>query len=222
MKTSLIIATLLIAFSACTKQASDAAPKHEKAYYRVSAIGIDTAYTPWMYGRAVTPVKIAEDDYLRVEFIGYTGGQYLVQVTNKQKCDADFLIGYETVKPTGISPNRKNSLTENQVKSKKTEVFYISAPGVIGKIKIKARSICNYSCDPEWLTIDVTSAAMAVKYSQHELEYRDGAVIISWVVENPDEADKYIIEKLFEGTTTVINSIKSDKVTKSHKVMIWD
>ncbi len=220
MKTFTRIALLSLVFLSCKKETSVPA-EHVKSDYRVMAVGVDTSYTKVMTARQQAPVTTAEDSYLKVVYLGYYNGQHVVQVTNKQNCDADFVTSYDGLKVTAVTPNRKNNLTENQVKAKKTETFYFSSTSKGGKIKFKARTICNWSCDPEWLTIDVSADMLPIKFTTSTTRYQNGFVIVSWSVENPDEVDAYYIQKWIDKVWVTIMTVKADSKT-SYSVNIWE
>ena len=223
MKRILFISALLITIFSCKKENDPAAPEHVKSAYQVWAIGQDTVKTPFMWARTeALPVTVAEDDYLRIEILGYTNGQYVLSVKNKQNCDADFQLSYQDIAVSAISPDRKNNLYVNQVKKNRTEIFYITGTKHIGKIKAKALTICNWSCDPVWLSVDITAAILPIKYLSYNTETHDGFVTINWEIEDPTQADKYLIAKVIDGVLTPIWSKSSDKTTKQHSINIWE
>lgn len=217
------ISISVIMFSSCKKESESKMEEHVKSPYTVLAIGQDTARTPFMWARSeALPVLIAEDTYLRIELLGYTNGQYVLQVKNKQKCEADFQLSYTDITVSAISPNRKNSLYYDQVKANRTETFYITGSKHIGKIKVKALTICEWSCDPEWLSVDITAAILPITYLSYSSETHDGFVTLNWAIENPQETDKYVVLKQVGDALVTVWTQTSDKTTKNHSINIWD
>src|SRR5689334_2149898 len=78
-----------------------------------------------------------EDGYLRIQFLGQTGGQYKVQITNKQNCRADIQFQFNG-SANSISPDWKNNINHNEIAAGATAVYTIT--GVLTEIKIKALS----------------------------------------------------------------------------------
>lgn len=93
-----------------------------------------------------------EDGYLRIQFLGQSGGKYMVQITNLQNCKADIEFQFKGT-ANSITPNWKNNINHNEIGPLATAVYTIT--GTLTEIKIKALSICQWAGQaPIWLILD--------------------------------------------------------------------
>lgn len=105
--------------------------------------------------------QTTEDGYLKVVYMGNSGGTYKVKITNKQSCKADISFMFKG-SATAISPNWKNNINHNEIPALSTCVYTIT--GTLTEIKIKALSICNWAGQaPIWLTLDNRALPVAIK-----------------------------------------------------------
>jgi len=93
-----------------------------------------------------------EDGYLKIFYMGQSGGKYKVQITNKQSCKADLQFQFKG-SASAITPNWKNNINHNEIGPLQTCVYEIT--GTLTEIKVKSLSICNWAGQaPIWLVLD--------------------------------------------------------------------
>lgn len=93
-----------------------------------------------------------ENNYLKAVYNGKTGNVYTITITNKQNCKVDFQLDY-TGTATAIAPNPKNEIHNNMLEANQTKSFLVT--GNLTVIKVKALSICNWSGESTWITMNM-------------------------------------------------------------------
>lgn len=102
-----------------------------------------------------------EDGYLKIFYMGSSGGKYKVQITNKQSCRADIQFQFNG-SATAITPNWKNNINHNEIGPLETCVYEIT--GALTEIKIKSLSVCTWAGQaPIWLILDNHALPVSIK-----------------------------------------------------------
>jgi hypothetical protein len=196
----------------------------ESEWYRVSAIGSDTTSTRWMQARTEAYSYSDSDDYLSAKVVGYSNGQYIVEVKNKQTCGrVDLQFSYESLSVTAISPNPNNSIYYNSIGSGATQLFYVTAKLRSGKIKVKALTVCNWCGEnPEWLKLDVNEGILPITFleSKTTRDAKTGKVTVSFSIDDPLQIDWYLIERMKGAEASQAALIAGDKTTKSFTIKL--
>jgi len=220
-------ASLLIAISlfSCSKSGKLIADELEKEWYNVSAIGADTAKTPWMLARTEAAIFMIEDSRLKAELIAYQPtipgyGKYTVRMTNKQACQVNLRWNWEglTIDSTAaqlpaIDPG------SDVLKANEVITFILWGDSKVGKITVKAEG--NNCGNSSTLVIPITLSVLPVKYISHTTT-RDkaGKVTVSFTIDDPSIVDWFIIDKM-KGTKVSQDTIfKCDKITKSYSIKL--
>lgn len=219
MKKTIMAILLATTLFSCSKKGNLTEDQSTKEWYRVLAIGSDTSYTQWMQARTESYSYADSDDYLSAKVIGYSNGQWIVEVKNKQTCGkVDIQFSYESISVTGISPNPKNNIYYNSINSGATQLFFISAKMKAGKIKVKALTVCNWcGDDPKWLKLDVNEGVLPITFLETNTtrDNKTGKVTVSFSIDDPSNIDHFIIERMSGNVSSQAAFIESDKKTKS-------
>lgn len=217
---ALLITTTLFS---CKKETITQNAPHEKAWYRVLAIGKDTSKSSSMNARTESYSYADLDDYLEAKILGYTSGQYVVEIKNKQSCKADIQFSYDGVGITDVSPNPKNSINYNEIPGNSTKVFYLTGKLKTGKIKIKALTICNWcGSDPKWLKLDVSVDLLPINFIENRASYdvKTNKVTVAFTIDDPSQIDQIIIQKQDGIEWKQAMLILCDKVTKAYNIKL--
>lgn len=205
MKQSLYAAFLTLMLIACNKSDQLVENKKEPYYIRVAAPnGLTVDYSPVAIVKAVNGGQDGENEYGKLEYAGYSGGHYILNLTNKQSCGVDFTIswlGYDTT----IYINGLTTKT-------------IQLPGAAhGNEKIRAKPL--YRCGSsggdmgQLEVITPVSLPVTFKYIRAE-SVGSNQVKVSFEVSEANGVDVYWIQISKDGKT-YINAFKveSDKVS---------
>jgi len=232
MRKILLILALIVSIASC-KKSMDSTPKdHQRAAYFVGAIGSggDTVFTPGMWARVETVgLVVAEDSKLRAELMSYQniGGiaYYTVRMTNKQPYQVILRWGWDNINPTSIQPNDSTANTDQSdvLKPSQVKVYTVIGLPKIGRIKVQAQHINNDGANSSTLIVEITAAVLPVTYLAHKASYDDvlHIVTLSFTVDDPTQADTYVIQRQTNGPREVIYQFTSDKKTKSYNIPIF-
>lgn len=228
-----LMAMLILAIS-CSKSNSveDKGKGKGKVYYKILAIGNDTTTSPiLMSTMAVNNIQVDnngnsgndhetynEDNYLKLRILGWDGTKYLIEITNKQNCQVDVELNYENIPITAISPNRKNNINHTWVAANATEVFELKGSPALGKIKVKALTICNWQGTPKWVKADITATILPIKFTSHKVDnLPDGRTKISFSVAETDGTEKFLIMRSYDSRDfTLAETIKYNPSVKDY------
>jgi len=189
-----------------------------KEWYRVSAIGADTSYTPWMLARTESAIFTTEDGKLKAELISYQPttpgyGIYKIKMTNKQACQIHLRWHWEDLTIDNITP------TSDVLHANDTATYTLTGDSRVGKITVKAEGV---SCgNSSTLVIPITLSVLPVKYiSNTTTRDKGGKVTVSFNIDDPSIVDWFVIDKM-KGTEVSQDTIfKCDKITKSYSIKL--
>lgn len=229
---NLLSVFVLFIFASCSKSSDmlDSKTSKGKNYFQVYAIGADTTKTNILVVNSASADMTNphdsenEDNYMKLKLLGYFNGEYIIEVTNKQSCQADIELHYDGVDITAIVPNKKNSLTHIWVASNSTETFKLKGPGKIGKIKAKALTICNWKDkNPKWVSVDITAVTLPIDYTEVKATNIGGKnnnkVKIEFSIDDPASIDRFEIWQSIDGKNFSLTKTKPcDRVTKRYSI----
>lgn len=205
MKQTTIAAFLTFVLLACNKSDQTLETKKEPYYIRVAAPnGLTVDYSPIAIVKAVNGGQDGENNYGKLEYAGYSGGHYILNLTNKQSCGVDFTVswlGYDTT----IYINGSATKT-------------IQLPGTpVGNTKIKAKPL--YKCgssggDMGQLEV-VTPVSLPVTFKYIRAEsVGSNQVKVSFEVAEASGVDVYYIQLSKDGKNySNAFKVQSDKVS---------
>ncbi len=227
MKNLLLCLFASILLFSCSKSDKYDLPEQPKEWYRVSAIGTDTARTSWMQARTETVgIVIAEDNLLKAELMSFTPmpgnmGLYTVKITSKLSCQGILRWNWEGLGLDIIQPNDSTANTPQSdvMKAGHVKTFLITGDAKVGKIKVKIQSDCGNSST---LIIPITMQVLPITFleSRTTKDKKTGKVTVSFSIDDPSIVDWYLIEKMVDSNATQAALISSDKVTKSFTVKL--
>lgn len=185
MKHFALFAIMAVSILSCSKK-EITEPLQKKAYYvRVQAAGSEIYYSNVATYAQANGGQEAENSLSKILYAGYSGGFYMLKITNKQSCGIDFKVSW-LGKDTAIFVP---ALTES--------LFYLPGAALGGR-KIKAAPL--YKCgssggDLGWLEIE-TPIALPVRFTSMHVE--------------PVPGDKHLLNVFFtiadwDETTNVFN-----------------
>lgn len=216
MKKILLVLTLGLLFAQCKKDnASFSATSHEKAHYRVLAVGKDTTTSSAMYARTQTVgLVIAEDSKLKAELLTYFNGIYTVRVTNKLSCDISIDWGWEGLNIDSITPNN------NTVGANQNVTFTLGGNAKVGKIKLKSSGDCGVSST---LIINITADILPITFLSSSAKYdsKTNTTFILFQIDDPTEIYTFVIQKLVGTKWELVYQFTCDKKTTSYNIPIW-
>jgi hypothetical protein len=99
------------------------------------------------------------DNYLGVSYLGYSNGQYKIQVDSKQSsCNVDVVINWDNdTHISNVSPNANGSLHYNRVVGSSTVFFFTGTYNPHAKFNILALTICDWhGNNPTQIGIDIS------------------------------------------------------------------
>lgn len=220
-------ASLMIAISlfSCSKSGKLIADEPEKEWYRVSAIGVDTARTNWMLARTESYIVMAEDSRLKAELIAYEPtipglGKYTIRMTNKQSCQILLRWNYEGLTLDSIAAQYpaidpgSDVLHANEVIT-----FILWGDSKPGKITVKAEgSNCGNSST---LVIPITLNVLPITYlSNTTSRDKSGKVTVSFTIDDPSVVNWFIIDRMKGTEVNQAALISCDKTTKSYSIKL--
>lgn len=220
-------ASLMIAISliSCSKSGKLIKDEPEKEWYRVSAIGTDTARTTWMLARTESAIIMAEDTKLKAELISYQPttpghGKYTVQMTHKQGCQAILRWNWEglTIDSIAAQPPAPDPASD-VIHANEVITFVLFGDSKVGKITVKAEGV---SCgNSSTLVIPITLSVLPIKYiSNTTARDNAGKVTVSFTIDDPSIVDWFVIDKMKGTEVTQAALIGCDKITKSFSIKL--
>jgi len=209
----------------CQKSSSEETiEKKGKNFFQIYAIGADTTKTNIIVVNTAGPHESEnEDPYLKLNLLtyDYSTGEYLLEVTNKQSCQADIELHYDGVSITAITPNKKNNLEHIWVAANTTELFRLKGSPKIGKIKAKALTICNWQGkNPKWVQVDITNITLPIKYTEvTSSKIGNNKVRIEFSIDDPGIIDYFEVWQSKDSKYYILTkSIKCDKGVKKYSI----
>jgi len=160
MKRICILSVILSCLFAC-KKSTDQPETHQRQTYtiRIEAAGTTTYYSNMAYYASGNGGQTNENDMAQLTYTGYYGGQYVVDLKNKQSCGIDFTV-------TWLQKDTTIYVLGNSTKS----IQLPGAPKGLEKIKAKPLYKCGSSGgDMGWVEVE-TPIALPIKFKSVRTE----------------------------------------------------
>jgi hypothetical protein len=218
-----LAALTLFASTSCKKETNFKMPDHEKAAYRVLAIGKapgDTSTSTSMFARTETVgLVVAEDSKLKAELIGYQNinghGVYTLAVTNKQACAVFPKWGWDQLNIDSISA------VNDTIPAGGYKVYTLIGDAKVGKIKLQAVGDCGNSST---LIVNITMSILPIIYLNNTAVYdvKTRKVTIGFSIDAPQTINWFIIQKSVSGVWVQVAMIPADDLIKDYSIKLTD
>lgn len=134
-------------------------------------------------------VQVAQDQYSKLNYIGYDGGHYVIEVTNKQACGVDFQI-------TWLGQD-----TSTYIAAMATRTLQLPDP-YIGNMAIRSQPL--YRCGTSggidtYLEVTVPNALPVTFVSITAPRISDTEFMVTWHVADPVNVKEYRIQTSKDG-----------------------
>lgn len=157
-----------------------------------------------------------ENNYGKLMYLGYDGGHYVLDLTNKQACGVDFHIKWLSADSTIFVPAH--------------ETITIQLPGAaVGNSKIKAKPLyrCGSSGGDMGQLEVITPASLPVTFvSVNAPRISDTEFNVTWEIANPVNIKEYRIQRSKDGvnweTITILWPDQRSKYSIKVNLASWN
>jgi hypothetical protein len=223
-----VFAIITTAFFSCSNAQEKSDMNHEKAWYRIVGIGVDTSVSESMFTRkTIDSFQLLKqqaialsgdsDSYLSARLIGYSNKTATVEVTNKTGCQIHTRWSWEG----GLLVT--NDIGNDVIYAYQTKTFTLVTNGKTGNIRVKSQAVGNCS-DSKNLKIPITAAILPIKWVNRAAEYdvSKGGVTINWEIANPEDYNLWVIQKTVNNQWVDIMSIPCDGKQSKWSILVLD
>lgn len=164
----------------------------------------------------ISRAQSTQDAYLGAKFLGYSNGKYAIELTNKQSsnCNPDFSIIPQGVTISNVTPDPKNSVTNNTINGI-VDTFYLTGPFVpTAHFLITDLSICQWKGSmPTTLILQVV-LSLPIDFTSFTVQKVDDSDYgLTWVTAQESNSSYFVVEASINGTKwDSIGTVKSKAV----------
>lgn len=147
---------------------------------------------------------ISEDNYIKVEYLGYSAGKYSLLVTSKQNasCNPDITITWTEAHIGNVFPDTKgkNQINNNAIAGQSTQFFLTGQYKATATFTITVLSICDWKGSmPSQVTVTVGSTTLPITLDYFKAWKQNHAVAFEWKSEVEDNVSAYTIQHSTDG-----------------------